>query len=97
MLFCLRLGSSIRIRNLLQLKTAGFIVTTPLDIRTGFRYGHHMVFTAEKSDLYNPKAGEEALPEMSANVGRVYPTPQRKERERRDKNIVKIPLPHFLL
>lgn len=56
-----------------------------------------MVFTAEKSDLYNPKAGEEALPEMSANVGRVYPTPQRKERERRDKNIVKIPLPHFLL
>lgn len=54
-----------------------------------------MVFTAEKSDLYNPKAGEEVLPEMSANVGRVYPTPQRKER--RDKNIVKIPLPHFLL
>lgn len=56
-----------------------------------------MVSTAGKSGLYNPKAGEEALPEMTANVGRVFPTPQRKERERRDKNIVKIPLLHFLL
>lgn len=56
-----------------------------------------MVSTAGKSGLYNPKAGEEALPEMTANVGRVFPTPQRNERERKDKNIVKIPLLHFLL
>lgn len=50
-----------------------------------------MVSTAGKSGLYNPKAGEEALLDMSANVGKGFPHPAKEGKGKEGQEYSKDP------